>query len=309
MRTRLLVLPVLLVITCFSLPGLAQTKKSASHPANVQTGTLASIDTAAATLTLKPKTGADIPYRLTEKTRILKGKKSVEADTFKAGDAVVVRFRKSSVGPASLYDLADKTSWEWLAKLRKETTLVTVKEISEDALHATEGADAAAVEYRITEKTACSKGGKPATTADFKPGSKVYVVPRMLPSGGIMAVAISETSESAAKLKERARSTLSGTVKAISAEKKTLSIRSVSGDDRDLNIAADVIVRHLSKDVPLTAVKPGQTVSLRLTRNEENEQVISKITIQSRKTIVKKLPAPKPKTETITPKKPAVMDK
>src|SRR5437016_2658874 len=127
MHARLLVLPALLVIVSLSLPAIAQTRKSASHPANVQTGTLVSLDAAAATLTLKPKSGADIPYRLTEKTKILRAKKTVEADAFKAGDTVVVRFRKSSVGPASLYDLADKPSWEWLTKLRKETTLVTVK--------------------------------------------------------------------------------------------------------------------------------------------------------------------------------------
>jgi hypothetical protein len=221
-----------------------------------------------------------------------------------------VRFRKSSVGPASLYDLADKQSWEWLNKLRHDKeTLVTVKEITEDTLHATEGADAAAVDYRITEKTSWAKGGKPATPADFKPGSKVYVAPRMLPSGGIMAIGISETAESTAKLKERAKPTISGTVKAISAEKKTLSIHSVSGDERSLNIATDVVVRHLSKDVPLTAVKAGQTVSLRLTRNEENEQVVSKITIQSRKTIAKKPVSAKPKMDAVTPKKPAPMDK
>src|SRR6266487_2940491 len=95
MHARLLVLPALLVIVSLSLPAVAQTKKSASHPANVQTGILVSLDAAAATLTLKPKTGADIPYRLTEKTKILRAKKTVEAVAFKVGDAVVVRFRKS----------------------------------------------------------------------------------------------------------------------------------------------------------------------------------------------------------------------
>src|SRR2546430_8029056 len=107
-----------------ALAAPAQTKSSTS--ANVRTGTIVSLDQDAATLTLLPKSGPTLIYRLTEKTQILRGKKRAETSAFKAGDAVVVRFRKSSVGPPTLYDLADKESWEWLARIRKETTQVTV---------------------------------------------------------------------------------------------------------------------------------------------------------------------------------------
>ena len=92
-------------------------RKPASRAQNVQAGAIVAVDAAAGTLTLKPRSGADIVYHLTDKTRVLKGKKAVGATEFKPGEAVVVRFRKSSAGPASLYDLADKASWEWLDAL------------------------------------------------------------------------------------------------------------------------------------------------------------------------------------------------
>src|SRR5436190_20280896 len=122
MRLRLLIVILILVVSA----GNAQTtRKSSSKAANVKSGTLAVIDTAAATVTLKTA-GKDIVYRYTEKTQILKNKRAVEIDAFKAGDSVTVRFRKSTLEPATLYDLCDKPSWDWLSRIRKETTRVKI---------------------------------------------------------------------------------------------------------------------------------------------------------------------------------------
>src|SRR5437867_552581 len=121
-------LSAIALLAIITQPAMSQTKKKSSFkPQNVQTGTLVSIDSDQATLVLKTKAGAEVSYRLTEKTKILRDKKPVEAQAFKAGDAIVVRFRKSSVGPATLYDLDDKPSWEWLTRIRKNRTLVTIK--------------------------------------------------------------------------------------------------------------------------------------------------------------------------------------
>src|SRR5688500_10484280 len=270
----------------------AQTSKTTSP--NVKFGTLVSLDPEAATLVLKPKTGADITYRLTEKTKILRDRKAVESSAFKAGDSIVVRFRKSSVGPASLYDLTDRPSWDWLSRIRRETTQVTIQEINEDALEAVDSG--AQIAYRITEKTAWSKTGKPCSAADYKAGEKVYVVPRLLPSGGIMAIAISDSTNSAAILKERSRIYVTGTVKVINPEKRLLNLQSVAGDNRELPIAESCVVRKESKAQPLTAVKPGQTVTVRLARDEENEQHITRITIQTKKTTKSRPPAAPKKT-------------
>ena len=300
MRARPLLVAALALLLIPRIPAGAQSSKST--PANVKFGTLVSLDSDAATLILKPRSGADITYRITEKTNILKAKKKVEALAFKPNDSIVVRFRKSSVGPASLYDLADKPSWDWLQKVRKETTQVTLKEISDEALNATEGADSAEVAYRISEKTTWSRSGKPATHEDFKTGDKVYVVPRLLPSGGIFAVAVSDSTDSAAKLKERSKYSLKGTVKVINHEKRNLNLQTEAGDLRDLPIAEACTVRMNSRDVPLTSVKPGQQVSVRLKKNDEGEQEASRITIYTRKT------APKP-LKPINPKKPLPVPK
>ena len=53
-----------------------------------------------------------------------------------------------------------------------------------------EGADKAGIEYRVTDKTNWSKGGKPAAASDFKAGDRAFVVPRLLPSGGVMALLV-----------------------------------------------------------------------------------------------------------------------
>ncbi len=278
----------------------AQTSKTTSQ--NVKFGTLVSLDSEAATLILKPKTGADITYRLTEKTKILRERKTVEASAFKAGDSIIVRFRKSSVGPASLYDLTDRPSWDWLSRIRRETTQVTIQEINEDALEAVDSG--APIAYRVTEKTAWARAGKPGSAADFKAGEKVYVVPRLLPSGGIMALAVSDSTNSAAILKERSRIYVTGTVMVINPEKRLLNFHSVAGDDRELPIAESCVVRKESKDQPLTAVKPGQTVTVRLARDEENEQHITRITIKTTKPAKTRPPATPKKTPLLAKPKP-----
>jgi len=249
--------------------------------ANVSAGTLVLVDTEAATLTIKPGAGREAVYRYTEKTRMLREKKPVEIAAFKSGETVVVRFRKSSVGPPTLYDLTDNASWIWLSRVRRETTRVTIREITGDELRAVEGEDEAEIAYRITEKTLWGKGGEVVSADDFTSGERVYVVPRLLPGGGVMAIAVSDAPGFAARLKERTRPTITGTVQAFDLAKKTLFLRSAAGDDRELVVGPDCLVRWTTRDMPLSVVRPGQNVTVHLRRNEEGEQVVVRITIHS----------------------------
>jgi hypothetical protein len=270
----------------------AQTSRtSSSRSANIKAGTLVAVDTSTAIITLKPRTGPQITYRYTDKTHMVIGKKAAEVSAFTPGDPVVVRFRRTSVGPPSLYDLADKASWEWLSRLRRETAAVTVQEISDDLLHATEGADNAAMDYRVTDKTLWAKDGKEAAASDYAPGDAVYVVPRLLSNGNVMAVAIADTKAMAARLKERSMFTLTGTVKAFHAAERSVRLRTKAGDDREITLLADCVVRRAAKEVPLTALRIGQTVTVHIARTEEGERVGKKITIQTKRTAKK--PAPK----------------
>src|SRR5205823_1038129 len=132
------------------------------------------------------------------------------------------------------------------------------------------------------------------------------VEPRLLPNGTVMAIAIADSSDAADKLKERSKFTVTGTVKVINVPKRLIDIHTVAGDERELAIAPDCTVRQASKDVPITAIKPSQTVTAHLTRNDEGEQVANKITIQSKKTTAKKSVVKIPLTGgKVIPKKPA----
>ena len=139
----------------------------------------------------------------------------------------------------------------------------------------------------MTEKTAWSKGGKPATKSDFKASEVVYVVPRLLPGGGIMATAVSDTTQSAAHLKERAKYTVSGTLTAVDLPNRKIALKSVSSDLRDITLAEDCEARVSGRDVPLTYLKPGQQITVHLRKNEEDEREARLITIVSKRTTKK----------------------
>jgi len=284
---------VLIVVPAISL---AQTrpKTSTAKSANVKAGTFVSVDTSGATITLKPRLGSNVVYRYTEKTQMLRDKKPAEIDAFKTGDEVVVRFKKSKIGPAALYDLADKKSWEWLVRLRTQTVIVTLKELSEESLQGTEGADSTAVTYKVSDKTLFSHAGKTASASDFKAGDKVYVVPRSLPSGNIMAVAVADSLATAERLKERAKTTVGGTVRAIDLTKHILNLHTIAGDERELLLDPECTVRQASKDVPLSAVHTGLQINAHVTHNDEGELVVNKITILSKRTTTKKPTTIKP---------------
>jgi hypothetical protein len=283
----LLVLLLALAVLPSGTSGQSSPARARPRPANVVAGTLSSMDAEAATVGIKGKSGAETLYRVTDKTQLWLGRKLAELSAFQVGEGVVVRFRKSSVGPATLYDLADTASWAWVDRLRHDTTPVTVKEIDDESLLAEESGGT--FSYRVTEKSQWSKAGKPVPASDYKAGDKVYVVPRLLPGGGTMAIAISDGGSDAAKLKERSRFTVSGTIRTWNAEKRTISLATAAGDDRSLTLLPDCAIRNSGKDVPISYVRQGQAVTLHLTRDETGGQVVKQVTIK--KAAAKKLPA------------------
>src|SRR5207249_862075 len=155
-----------------------------------------------------------------------------------------------------------------------------------------EGTDSTPIAYRVTEKTAWSKGGQPVTEEDFKAGEVVYVVPRLLPGGNVMAVAVSDSSQSATHLKERAKYTASGTLSAVDLPNRKIALKTISSDLRELKLAEDCEARVAGRAVPLTYLKAGQQVTAHLRKNEEDEREVKLITIVSKR-LAKKPPATK----------------
>ena len=262
---------------------LAQSTKKTSYLLNTKSGSFVSSDPNAATIILHPRIGANVIYRYSEKTHFAREKKFVDVSAFKPGDPIIVRFKKSIVGPANASDVADKVSFDWLNRIRHEPIQVMIKEISEETLLVTEGADKAEIEYRITDKTQFEKSKKPATLTDFKVGDIVFIVPRSLASGAIQAVAVSDGKADAIHLKERLKTTVMGTIRTIDLKKMVLGLRSTTNDDRDFEIADDCTATLSGRAIPLTFLKPGLTVTLHLTKRDEDTQVVSKITVQSKK--------------------------
>ncbi|MGC8667437.1 MAG: DUF5666 domain-containing protein [Chthonomonadales bacterium] len=256
----------------------------ASTPANVQSGTIAALDPAQEALSLRTHDGRAVEYRITPKTHVFRNKKPITVQDLKPGDEVVVRFRRSRTGAPSLYDVADRVSWEWILRLRSQITAITLTAVTDDHIAGTDSSGAGPIEYRVTSKTLWGKENKPAQPNEYTVGDRVYVAPRPLPSGGLMAAAVADTPAFAARLKERTRSTVTGTIAAVDPTKRELTLHTLAGDERQVKLAADCVVREAARDVKTTFLRPGLRVTVHLRRDAEGEQTATRITIQKRKT-------------------------
>ena len=145
-----------------------------------------------------------------------------------------------------------------------------------------------------------SKNGKDATAADFKAGDKIYVLPRSLPSGSIMARAITDTPAAATQMKERQSTSVPGVVKSVDPAAYKLILETPTNDTRSLQGSAETEVVQKSRTVGWPALKVGQHVRARLRHDDTGEMVCSRITIETAKgkgpkTLTAKTVKPTPK--------------
>jgi hypothetical protein len=260
----------------------ARTKCAASKSSNVMSGTISALDATAETLTLKERTGKTAIYVLTPKTHYTKNKHPVQLSEFKVGDAAVLHFRKSRTDGALLVtELDDPASWTWLTDVRKNTTLAVIKEITEDTLSVTVGAENVPLDYTISDKTRWEKAGKEVASDAFKPSEKVYIVPRSLPSGNIMARAVADTTTGAAQEKERSATSVHATILLVDPPAHKLSVKTVTGDTRSLAYTDETEVILNSKPVSLSTLKTGLHISARLRHEAGGDEVVWRITIDT----------------------------
>lgn len=246
---------------------------------NVKTVTVTAVDATARTVTVQVAGGAAEAYACTDSTLMRKDRRPVSFDAFKPGETVVVRFRRSKTAPCRLYDLMDRGSWTWMDGVRHHIQQITVHTADTSTLSGTIGPDAVPVEYRVTARTQWALGGKGDGAAAPRAGDLVWVVPRLLPSGGTMATAVASTEAGAKRLQDEARPTATGSVVSLDVAKRTLQIRARAGYERTLPLAQDCEVTLRGKTVPVTAVQPGQTVTAHIRRNNDERQV-TRIAIQ-----------------------------
>jgi hypothetical protein len=137
------------------------------------------------------KVGSDmVPISAGKRTKYWCKRAVADEKAFKAGDAVVARIVPDET-PAGLRELADKQSWDWLEGIRKEVRDGTMKTF--DGKHLTLSfADGTEMGYRATEKSKITLEGKPATLGDLKPGIRLWVKGRTLPTLDVWLVSASD---------------------------------------------------------------------------------------------------------------------
>lgn len=268
-------------------------KAPPTKSANVKNGEISAFDAAAETLSLRDRTGKSEVFVVTPKTRYNRNRRVAQRSDFKVGDSVVLHFRKSRTDGALLVsELDDPVSWMWLRGLRKATTLAVVKLISDDILSVAIGPDSVPLDYTISEKTRWEKAGKEVDAAAFKPGDHVYVVPRSLPSGSIMARAVADTTSGAAQEKERLALSVHGTITSVDPAAHKCVMKTVAGDTRSLAYSDETEMVQNGKSIPVSSLKSGLHVAARIRHEAGGDEVVWRITVES----ARKPAAPKKKS-------------
>ncbi len=131
-----------------------------------------------------------VPVAPEKRTRFWLKRAVAEAKAFHVGDTVVARIAPDET-PAALREISDKESWIWLETIRKGVREGTVKGFDGKRLTMA-FADGTEMAYRATEKSKIVLEGKPVTLSDLKPGQKLWLKGRTLPTLDVWLVKASD---------------------------------------------------------------------------------------------------------------------
>ncbi len=125
-------------------------------------------------------------------TRFWKGKAAAKRDDLKAGDSVFARVKVDN-DPPILRELADKETWKWLDKVRKEPQLGTIEKVDSKFVMV-KFPDGSKFSYRATDKSKVQLKDTPdASLSDLKVGQMVYLKGRTLPTLDTWLVEVSDS--------------------------------------------------------------------------------------------------------------------
>ncbi len=125
-------------------------------------------------------------------TRFWSGKAIVKRDVFKVGDRVFARV-KTDADPPQLRELADKATWDWLDRIRKEPQQGTIEKVDDKGV-TLKFADGSVFVYRATAKSQVSLKDKAgATTTDLVVGQHVWAKGRTLPTLDTWLVTVTDS--------------------------------------------------------------------------------------------------------------------
>jgi len=167
---------------------------------------------------------------------------------FKKDDTVGVRIKTDS-DPPIVREIADVATWRWLNSLRKEPLKAVVEKVESKSMKV-KFEDGKAFDFRISEKTNITIGGKECGLSDLTPGLTVYVKGRLLPTLDTWLEAVSDrplaTKASASKPDAKAkplpplpdRGSFTGIVEALLTDLRMFDV--TTSDGRKLHVTYGV---------------------------------------------------------------------
>jgi len=245
----------------------------------VRQGVVESVDAESRQVTLLHGT-ARAKYHVPPEANLIIGRRPAELQAFHSGMKVQVRHRASTTAPLHLYDMTDVASWPWLVRMRREIVPGQIVEVTPKGVVFEDATDHSRLAYRVTDKTRIELGGKKAGREELAQGMKVWIAPRLLPNGSAMATAIGDTQQGAARLRERSRPTVSGTVEEWEAASRKLTLRTVAGDTRVLTLPAGCGIRREGKNVDVSHIHKGLPVTAHVRRSADGAETVALLTLK-----------------------------
>lgn len=229
-------------------------------------------------IVLKEKSDIRNTYNLTNSTQWIRSRNPEKIESFKPGDKIVLHLRKiRGENARSVSEVTDAETWKWLTSIRKEIQSGLLKAITEDSIETLLTPENSPFTYSISDKTLYYRDGKSVSAKSFKAGDHIAILPRALPSGKVMARGVADTPSGAALLKERLKTTISGSLISIDSNTHKLKISTSSGDHRELSFADTVNIWIGTKPATFADLQPGNHLKLRIHSDDTGEEIISEI--------------------------------
>ena len=266
------------------------TNKAAKRPSNrakveVLRGTISKLDVEKKSVTIKTA-GAEreIFARADDLTEILKDGKPAKLSDFAEGDKVTARVSlKPNATAGSLKSLFDEKTSASQAKQKAEDAVGTVVISSLTNIDVKLEGGGGVKTYRVNARTIFVKEGKPATSADFKPGDAVAVRPRGLPTGTVQAVIVADRKAGLETAHQDGLATWTATVEKW--DDGALVVKRADGATRSVVLTETTTIFKGKNALTKTDLKEGVKVRLHLVKgppDDKGRRTTDKITATSR---------------------------
>ncbi|HLI48507.1 MAG TPA: hypothetical protein VKV18_07480 [Chthonomonas sp.] len=264
-------------------PPVVSPKAVKKRSSNIVQGSILKMDAEALTLHIG---GGVETVHLTDQTRYWRNRQAVTRDAFKEGQTVIAHLRRSRGESRRLVvDLADPQSWRWLQHLRRDIVEATFESATEDQLQVRLNGANIDFAYGLSDDTLWGIKGSQVPANPFRPGDRIWIVPRARSDGGIVARAVADTHHQALLLKEQLATTLHGKIVAVDSQAHTFTLQTELGERRTLDMpipteTARARTSH-TKALEEGELKPGLLVTVHLQHKRDGTVLVRSITLQA----------------------------